>query len=177
MTPPRVTRRAFLSGAATMLATSCLPGGGFGTRDEPIDPNAHPLDGLRSFEGVEVPLPALTGEVTLIDFWASWCAPCRQAFRYLDQLHRTYQAAGLQVLGISLDEEAAGGRAFVARQRPSFPCVWDVKGRVGRRFGVATLPTTVLLGRDGLVDWRHEGFDVASHRALETEVRRLLGVV
>jgi len=165
------TRRDLLAGALALGAAACA------TPPDPAAPppeNEHPLAGLADWKGVPLAPPVLEGRVTVLDFWASWCAPCRQAFRYMDQLHRTYQSRGLQVIAISLDENAAAGMGFVARTRPHFQTAWDKHGLVGPRFGVVSLPTTVLLDRDANLVHRHQGFEVRLHQLLESHVRRLV---
>jgi cytochrome c biogenesis protein CcmG/thiol:disulfide interchange protein DsbE len=177
----RLTRRALLGRAlgvgGVALGLGTLGACASSPAAVEIDPNAHPLDGLMTFDGVPLEAPAMFGRVTLLDFWASWCAPCRQAFRYLDQLYRTYAADGLFVLGVGVDEDPREGRGFLARTRPRFETAWDGKGKVAARFGVASLPTTVLLDRDGTIVYRHQGFDVGSHRVLEAHVRRLVDAI
>ncbi len=178
-TTPLFTRRRLLGGAlalggAVVVGGACLPSA---AARPAVDPNAHPLDGLMSFDGLPVPTPELLGRVTVLDFWASWCRPCRQAFRYLDQLYRTYADDGLYVLGVGVDEDPAAGRGFLARHRPRFETAWDGKGAVSARFGVSSLPTTVLLDKSGTLMHRHQGFDMASHRVLEAHVRRLVAAL
>jgi len=137
-------------------------------------PVAHPLQGLTTVGGGDYPLPPLIGAVTLIDFWASWCAPCRQAFRYLDQLYRAYLPDGLQMVAICVDEDPADGKRFAARTRVRFPIAYDAGQQVKDRFGVQSLPTTLLLDAAGRVVHQHMGFDPRSHRVLESQVRRLV---
>lgn len=172
----RLLGRALGAGGALAFGSAlsaCFPA----ARPAEVDPNAHPLDGLMSFDGVPMEAPALLGRVTVLDFWASWCAPCRQAFRYLDQLYRTYAADGLYVLGVGVDEDPRAGRGFLARTRPRFDTAWDGKGTVSARFGVASLPTTVLLDQQGALIHRQQGFDVSAHRVLEAHVRRLVDAI
>jgi thiol-disulfide isomerase/thioredoxin len=145
------------------------------TADAPADkPRVHPLTGLLDFGGQPVVLPKVLGAVTIIDFWASWCAPCRQAFRHMDQLYRTYLGDGLEMLAVSVDDDAQAARRFWAMARPRFPVAWDGGGEVRERFHVLTLPTTVLFDPSGFLVQRNEGFDPADHRLLEEHVHRLL---
>lgn len=140
----------------------------------PTKPVANPFEGITDFEGKALPLPQLIGKVSVIDFWASWCAPCRQAFPYLDQLARGFQGDGLQVIGVCVDEKANEGRTFAARYRPSFDIVWDPKGEVKERFLIDGLPTTLLIDARGQLLTRFQGFDLRNHRSLETQVRQLV---
>ena len=132
------------------------------------------MSGIASFDGAALDPPALVGKVTVVDFWASWCAPCRQGFKYLDQLFRTYQRDGLQVVGVSVDDDPVKGRSFRARMRPRFDIAWDPSGAVRDRFRIVGLPTTLLLDDQAKLVHRHEGFDISLHRILETHVRRLV---
>lgn len=118
--------------------------------------------------------PVLSGRVVILDFWASWCVPCRQAFRHMDQLYRTYQGDGLVVLAVSIDDDVAQARRFWSAARPRFAVAWDGSGAIRARFSVLTLPTTVLFDVDGEVVQRTEGFDLGEHRILEEQVHRLL---
>lgn len=90
------------------------------------------------------PIPRWLGAAALVDFWASWCARCRQAFPDLDQLYRTYQGDGLDMLGVALEEDSMATRWFWAVMRRRFPVAWDQSGAVRERFRVLSLPTTVL---------------------------------
>jgi cytochrome c biogenesis protein CcmG, thiol:disulfide interchange protein DsbE len=162
------TRRAFLLGTGASLVACATPPPPTATQA------THPLEGLADFEGNNVEPPKILGAVTLIDFWASWCGPCRQAFRHLDQLYRTYEGDGLVMLGVSIDEDPKAAKRFWAAARPKFPVAWDAAGGIRERFSVTQLPTTMLFDDQGFVVDRNEGFDPADHRILEEHVHRLL---
>lgn len=162
-------RRTFLLGSAGVLSACATA-----PAQHVPQGNVHPLTGLVDFDGVALPVPPMLGSVMLIDFWASWCGPCRQAFPHLDQLYRTYHGDGLEVLGVSVDDDPAAARRFWASMRPRFSVAWDESGAVRERFHVASLPTTMLFDPDGMIVQRNEGFDLADHRILEEHVHRLL---
>ena len=169
-----ITRRALLR---TGLGTLALPLVGCATTDEAAageKPLVHPLTGLLDFAGQPVVAPKILGAVTIVDFWASWCGPCRQAFRHMDQLYRTYKGDGLEMIAVSVDDDVQAARRFWATARPRFPVAWDGGGEVRERFDVLSLPTTVLFDPSGFLVQRNEGFDPADHRLLEEHVHRLL---
>ncbi len=165
------TRRALLvaAGAAGVASgVACV------TPPEAEKPRVHPLTGLLDFAGTTITPPRILGAVTIVDFWASWCGPCRQAFRHMDQLYRTYKGDGLDMIAVSVDDDAQAARRFWAMAKPRFPVAWDGGGEVRERFSVSALPTTVLFDPNGFLVQRNEGFDPADHRLLEEHVHRLL---
>jgi cytochrome c biogenesis protein CcmG, thiol:disulfide interchange protein DsbE len=179
MTPPlpALSRRALLArGAvgASVLAASSL--GCATTPAREARGAVHPLTGLLDLAGKPLDPPKILGSVTIVDFWASWCQPCRQAFRYMDQLYRTYKGDGLDMIAVSVDDDPVAARRFWSAARPRFPVAWDGGGEVRERFHVMSLPTTVLFDPDGLIVQRNEGFDLVDHRLLEEQVHRLVRV-
>jgi thiol-disulfide isomerase/thioredoxin len=109
-------------------------------------------------------LASLRGRVTLVDFWASWCGPCRKSFPALDQLHTRYRGQGLEVVGVSLDEDPAAADRFLENVPVGFRIARDPSGLLAQRFRIASMPTTVLLDREGREVARFEGGD---HMAAE----------
>jgi thiol-disulfide isomerase/thioredoxin len=169
----RITRRRALTLGTMALATTAGCTGPAPARPAP-SPDDHPLSGLTDFEGNALPPPTLTGRVTVLDFWASWCAPCRVEFRYLDQLYQTFRKDGLALLGVSIDDDPRAAENFRAFSRPHFPVGWDASGAIRERFQVVSLPTTILVDTKGQIAYRKTGFTPDDHRFLEDHVRRML---
>lgn len=126
-------------------------------------------------DGREVRVAEAAGQVRVVDFWASWCDPCREQFPLLERLAREHAAAGLVVYGISFDEERPPLEAFLEQVPVSFPILWDRSGdALGDRLAVRRLPTTWVIDRAGVVRAVHVGFDAAEGEKLVRDVRRLL---
>lgn len=168
------TRRAFVLGTAS----GTLLGSMFGTLPATLScapRHAVPAAASASAAGYPVePIPGSThfppdptGHLVVLEFWASWCSPCRRSFGYLDQLYRRYQQNGLLMLAISVDDDRNAAQAFVARVRPHFPTGFDGTGQMQRFFSVQSLPTTLLIDRKGDVLFRAEGFDLRHFRRLD----------
>jgi len=120
-------------------------------------------------------VPATAGKVVLVDFWASWCAPCQASFPAHAKLYADYAARGLVVVAVSVDENPAAYAAFVQRFHPPFPALHDRAQQLVRQVSVPAMPTCYLLGRDGRVRFVHEGFHGAdTERALRREIDLLL---
>jgi thiol-disulfide isomerase/thioredoxin len=115
-------------------------------------------------------LEQFRGAVLWLDFWASWCEPCKESFPFLDDLDREFRARGLTVLGINLDEELDDARGFLAGHPVGFAQAADPSGQCPRLFGVRGMPAAYLIDRRGFVRHMHYGFRAG-------EVPRLRGLV
>jgi thiol-disulfide isomerase/thioredoxin len=123
----------------------------------------------------EAALPATAGQVVLVDFWASWCAPCKASFPAYARLFADYRARGLVVIAVSVDEKPDAFAAFVKRLAPPFAVARDEAHELVRQVVVPAMPTCYLVGRDGRVRFVHQGFhDGKSDAALRTEIDALL---
>jgi len=134
-----------------------------------------PLPSLADYGLVGEALPELRDRVVVLDFWASWCPPCRAAFPALAALHRDYAARGLVILAVGLDAEAAAHAAFLRRMAPPFATVHDRERRLAAAVGVPAMPSTFVFGRDGRLRAIHRGFHGrGTAEALAREIENLL---
>lgn len=111
---------------------------------------------LAQLGGGEVPV--LSGNVVLVDFWASWCAPCKASFPALAKVHAEYAPRGLRIVAVSVDENAAAASAFRRKLNPPFVTLHDARQQLAERVGLPTMPTSYLVDRSGRVRYVHVGF-------------------
>lgn len=133
-----------------------------------------PEIGLPDGHGKQVKLSELRGKVVLVDFWASWCAPCREELPVLDALYRKYREQGLVVVGVGQDKDAENMARFLRTSPLSFPVVHDAEGKVAGRYEPPKMPSSYIVDKKGLVRHVHAGFKAADKAALEKELAALL---
>ena len=121
-----------------------------------------------------VALAGFRGAVTYVDFWASWCVPCRESMPWLDTVYKRHRAAGFAVVGINKDVAVADADRFLKRVVVSFPLVADVRDAAARAFDVKAMPSGYLVDRKGVVRHVHRGFTAETASALEREIEALL---
>jgi len=114
------------------------------------------------------------GRVVYLDFWASWCAPCRQSFPWMQAMKEAYEGEGLTVVAVNLDHDRADAERFLERFRPGFEVRFDPQGALAEQFRVAGMPTSVLIDRHGVPRYTHVGFRTADRAAYESQLRDLL---
>jgi cytochrome c biogenesis protein CcmG, thiol:disulfide interchange protein DsbE len=102
-------------------------------------------------KGARMQLSALKGQAVILDFWATWCGPCRMEAPILSRIADKYKGKGLTVLGVNTDSDAELPRLFAQQRKLSYPIVFDAKNEASRQYGVNSLPTLVLVGRDGKI--------------------------
>jgi cytochrome c biogenesis protein CcmG, thiol:disulfide interchange protein DsbE len=123
--------------------------------------------------GGEVVLDSLRGQVVVLDFWASWCGPCRSSFPWLADLQKRHADRGVKVVAVNLDKTRALADDFLAHFPAPFTVAFDPAGRTAAEYHVEAMPTTFLIDRDGTILVRHVGFDARRNQALETRIQEV----
>jgi thiol-disulfide isomerase/thioredoxin len=121
-----------------------------------------------------VSLEALRGQVVMLNFWASWCGPCREEFPLLDQMYKRYRAAGVTIVGINVEPDSSDAEGFLAKTPVGFPIAFDRDSAASRLFGVDAMPSTVLIDRRGVVRWTHRGYKPGDENEYLDRIRSLL---
>jgi thiol-disulfide isomerase/thioredoxin len=118
----------------------------------------------------------LLGQWVYLDFWASWCGPCKQSFPWMGQLQQQLRDAKLQVVAVNLDKQSQPMERFLKQFPGHVPVVWDPTAETAKRFDVQAMPSSYLINPAGQVVWRHRGFHPADSAALLNNIRqRVLG--
>ncbi len=122
-----------------------------------------------------VSLSALKGKVVYVDFWASWCGPCKQSFPWMNEMQAKYGSKGFEVVAINLDAKTTDATAFLAETPARFAIAYDSKGESPKRYEIKGMPSSVLVGPDGKVLSVHAGFRADERKALEDAIVAALG--
>jgi peroxiredoxin len=129
---------------------------------------------LKSTSGENIKLSELRGNVVMINFWASWCGPCRQEMPLLQQLYERYQDLGFTLLGINVDEDSVVADKILKEISVSFPVLYDSRNKVSKRYQVKAMPSTFVIDRDGKVRYLHQGYKSGYEASYQQQIRTLL---
>ena len=124
--------------------------------------------------GKKISLAALRGKVVIVDFWASWCAPCKEEMPVLESLYKRFKDKGLVIIGVSVDNEASNAKTFLSSVKVSFPIVHDAGHVVADKFKPPRMPTSYVLDKAGKIRFVHGGFRKEDSKKLEEEITKLL---
>lgn len=129
---------------------------------------------MRSIAATPLDLASFRGRVVYLDFWASWCVPCRQSFPWMQAMKNAYERDGLTVIAVNLDRNRTDAEQFLDRFHPDFNVRFDPEGALAERFKVEGMPTSVVIDRHGVPRFTHIGFRPADRETYERELRDLL---
>jgi peroxiredoxin len=129
---------------------------------------------LQSSTGEQVSLESLKGKVVMVNFWATWCVPCRQEMPHLQALYERYGNLGFELLAVNVEDNPDGARKWLAETPVTFPVLFDAKNTVSKLYKVTAMPSTVLIGRDGNMRFIHHGYKPGYEGEYQTQVRALL---
>lgn len=149
------------------LATCLLAAGAAAADATPLELDLPASDGL----------PALGGgnaRATYIDFWASWCPPCRLSFPWMNDMHHRYSAQGLRIVAIGLDRREADAQRFLQQARPRFAIALDPQADSARRLDVQAMPSSYLFSAERRLVFSHRGFRLEDRDALEHRLQAAL---
>jgi len=148
--------------AATSLASSGLEG------------QVAPDFALKSSSGENMRLSEFRGDVVMINFWATWCGPCRQEMPLLDELYTRYERVGFNLLGVNIDDDSRRAMQMIEELGVNFPVLFDARKEVSKLYEVEAMPVTVLVDRDGNVRYVHHGYKPGYEEKYLDQVRSLL---
>lgn len=133
-----------------------------------------PEIGLNDLSGNPVSAASLVGKVVVVDFWATWCAPCREELPMLDKLFQKYRAQGLVVVGVSVDKDVDNVRKFLGKLPLSFPITHDAQHQVSGRYQPPRMPSSYIVDKKGIVRFVHGGYRAQDAHEFEAQIQSLL---
>ena len=142
----------------------------------------HPLVGTQApafamdsaVGGTKIKMDAMAGKVVIVDFWATWCEPCKKSFPKLQELNVKYKASGLEIVGISEDDENTGVKDFGSTYGAKFPIGWDNGKTIAGKWQPKSMPATFIVDKKGVVRFVHLGYHDGEEAEIEKEVKGLL---
>jgi len=162
---PKLTPIRLLLTLILMLSTTAAFGAG---------KTAAPDFVLKSNTGANLRLSEHRGKVVMINFWASWCGPCRQEMPLLDKLYQRYSAAGFSLLGVNVEADPKEADQLLKEIPVSFPILYDTESKVSKLYSVEAMPSTVLVDCDGNVSYLHKGFKPGDENTYRKHIKGLL---
>jgi peroxiredoxin len=129
---------------------------------------------LRSSEGGNLRLQEQRGQVVMVNFWASWCGPCKQEMPHLSRLYDKYRSAGFVLWGVNIDEDPNAANSTMARLGLKFPVLLDSDKAVSKNYDLGSMPATVLIDRDGRVRYLYKGYRDGMEAEYERQIRALV---
>jgi peroxiredoxin len=162
---PRLKQWMRVAALGSALAMSSLVG---------ASASMAPSFALPSRSGDTVSLDKYKGQVVMLNFWASWCGPCRQEMPLLDQMHKRYSALGFTLIGVNVEANTKDAERWLTETPVSFPVVFDKDSKVSKLYDVSAMPSTVFIDRKGNVRYLHRGYKAGDESEYLNQIRALL---
>ena len=122
----------------------------------------------------EIKLSKYKNKVVYVDFWASWCIPCKQSFPWMSQMQSRYRDQGFEIIAINLDDNRAAANEFLSQLSPEFTIAYDPQGAVAQLYELSVMPTSFLLDRKGELSYVHRGFKGSDRDEMEARIKELV---
>ena len=129
---------------------------------------------LKSRSGENVKLSEHRGDVVMINFWASWCAPCRQEMPLLEEIYTKYSDLGFTLLAVNVEEDSSKASELLNEIPVTFPVLYDNKNTVTKLYNVVAMPSTVILDRDGNMRYLHKGYLPGYEKQYQEQIKALI---
>ena len=129
---------------------------------------------LKSISGANLNLTEQRGKIIVINFWASWCGPCRTEMPVLQTFYDKYKDLGVSVWGVNVEQENQAGRDFLADLNLTFPILFDASNTLSETYQVEAMPTTIIIDRDGLVRYAYKGYKPGYEKKYAKAIKKLI---
>ena len=129
---------------------------------------------LKSLSSNNIKLSEQRGNVILLNFWASWCGPCRTEMPILDELHNKYKKLGFTVIGVNVEEDTRKAKRYLKDVKVSFPVLFDSSNQVSKLYKVTAMPSTVMIDRNGNMRYLHKGYKPGEESQYKKWVKKLV---
>ncbi len=157
------------------IVLSCLAVGAFAAKEKHVKLKGPAKDfTLKSTKGKNVRLSDLRGRVVMLNFWASWCGPCRQEMPLLDKLSQRYESAGFTLLGVNVEADKSAADGLLKEIPVSFPVLYDPTSKVSEMYKVEAMPSTVMIDCDGNLNYLHRGYVPGDEKIYKQKIKELI---
>lgn len=129
---------------------------------------------LKNNAGENVRLEEQRGKVVMLNFWASWCGPCRKEMPLLDDMYERYNKAGFELYGINVEQNTGDAKKLLEELGTSFPILWDTDSKVSKLYEVNAMPTTIMIDKGGKIRYVNRGYKAGDEEKYREQVRELI---
>jgi len=129
---------------------------------------------LKSRSGKNIKLSELRGNVVMLNFWASWCGPCRKEMPLLEEIYKKYKRLGFTLLGVNVEQDTRAAKNYLKDVKVSFPILFDKTNKTSKLYDVSAMPTTILIDRNGKKRFLHKGYKPGYENDYKKQIKKLL---